>query len=87
MKPKPKRIKHLYHQFIAGTDFERLIEPQDLAVAMHLEGMIDLIGHRSEPWIEHYRETAEFAEWENSLKSEIVYRLMERMNLKIKGSL
>lgn len=76
MKPRIKPIKNLYYQFIVGTEFEGRIEPQDLAVEMHKDGKIDLIGHQTKPLIEHYRETQDFSAWSDEDKSEAVFSIM-----------
>ncbi len=79
MKPKIKPIRDLYFRFIEGTEFERQVEPQDLAVALHLEGRIDLIGHGANPTIEHYRDTENFDALEVGDQNMLVYRLMHTL--------
>jgi hypothetical protein len=79
MRPKLKPIRNLYHQFIVGTEFERRIEPQDLAVELHAAGKIDLIGHDRRATIEHYRESVDFVDLSDGDKSAAVQRIMASM--------
>lgn len=79
MKPKLKPIRDLYFRFIVDTPYDGKIEPQDLAVFLHLEGVIDLVGHDKKPIVEHYRDTEDFRNLHQTDQNEKVFRIMEGM--------
>lgn len=76
MKPKTKPIRDLYFRFIVDTPYDGKLEPQDLAVLLHLEGVIDLVGHKSKPVVEHYRDNENFREWHPADQNAKVWRIM-----------
>jgi hypothetical protein len=79
MKPQIKSIHALYSRFIRGTEFDGKIEPQDLAIILHLNGKIDLLGHRDRATIEHYKPTIEFNELSYENQFDLVQRIMASM--------
>lgn len=56
MKPKTKPIRDLYFRFIEGTELDGKLNAQQCAEIMARHGFIELIPHRTQPVIEHYRD-------------------------------
>ena len=79
MKPKTKPISDLYHRFISDSEYRNKIEPQVLAVRLHIEGKIDLIPHLNRATIEHYRLTEDFNQLNREDQYISVLRIMDSM--------
>lgn len=80
MKPQIKTIHALYSRFIRDTEYKGKITPQDLAITLHLNGKIDLIGHRERATIEHYSNTEEFNQLDFETQHDTVQRIMASMD-------
>lgn len=58
MATKTRPIKDLYFRFIQGTEFEGVLNAQQVADALCGEGLIEIVPHNSQPIFEHYRDIA-----------------------------
>jgi phosphomannomutase len=77
VRQKPKPIRDLFYRFIQHTEFEGRVNAQDLALALHNEGRIDLRPHKTEPLIQHYIDSEEFDSLSAEEQRDFALRLME----------